>query len=217
MQSTYRNLAVVASLTLLSACNFQLHEHVEEARESQEFRVGNRVDMIKFDHTVGFAGGKSIPSDSEFDRLDAFFNGIILKYGDTVTLRGGADSRRETLAIYIERLGLPIDIRSESGTRTEMTAKKVSVTVERHTVTPPPCPNWSNFHGNEQRNTPGSNYGCSTDAALGYMIANPRDLIEGQPMGPALATPGIEAQRRYQADKTEIPKVPQKTNVSEKM
>lgn len=215
MQRTYRKLAVVASLTLLSACNFQLHEHVEEARKSHEFRVGNQVDMIKFEHTVGFLGGKAIPSDAEFDRLDAFLNGIILKYGDTVTLRGAAESRRETLAIYIERLGLPIDIRSEPGTKTEATAKKVSVTVERHTVTPPGCPNWSNFHGNEQRNAPGSNYGCATDAALGYMIANPRDLIEGQPMGPALAGPSIGAQRRYEIDKVDSPKPPQQTNVGD--
>ncbi len=201
MRGTIQKISVLASVALLTACNFQLNQHVMEAKNSYEYRQGNRVDMVQYSHDVNFPGGKSIPTDPEFDRLDAFVQSIRMGYGDQITLRGSAPERREVLAAYIQRLGLPVAVKTVPGSKTEMAANKVSIQVERHVVTPPSCPNWSNFHGNEQRNTPGSNYGCAVDSSLGYTIANPRDLIEGQTPGPALSTPIIEAQRRYQTGK----------------
>ena len=198
MQGTLRTVVVLVSLALVGGCDLRLNEHVMDARESESFRKGNRVDLVQFNHMVSFPGGRDFPTDAELDRLDAFMNAIHLGYADEVTLRGGATTRQETLAIYIRRLGLPVNIRMESGTPKEKAASKVKVLVERHVVTPPSCPDWSNFDGNEERNTPGSHYGCSVDASLGYMVANPRDLVEGQEMGPALGRTFIEAQRRYQ-------------------
>jgi len=198
MRGTIQKFTVLASIALLTACNFQLNQHVMEAKTSYEYRQGNRVDMVQYSHDVNFSGGKSIPTDPEFDRLDAFVQSIQMGYGDQITLRGSAPERREVLAAYIQRLGLPVSVKMIPGGKAEVAANKVSVQVERHVVTPPSCPNWSNFPGNEQRNTPGSNYGCAVDASLGYMIANPRDLVEGQVPGPALGKPVIEAQRRYQ-------------------
>ncbi len=198
MRGIIQKISILASVTLLSACNFQLNQHVMEAKNSFEYRQGNRVDMVQFSHDVTFPGGKSIPTDPEFDRFDAFMNSIQMGYGDQITLRGSAPERREVLTAYIQRLGLPVTIKTVPGSKKEMVANKVSVQVERSVVTPPSCPNWSNFDGNEQRNTPGSNYGCAVDASLGYTIANPRDLIEGQAPGPALGKPVIDAQRRYQ-------------------
>jgi pilus biogenesis lipoprotein CpaD len=205
MRGTIQKFTVLASVALLTACNFQLNQHVMEAKTSYEYRQGNRVDMVQYSHDVNFSGGKSIPTDPEFDRLDAFVQSIQMGYGDQITLRGSAPERREVLAAYIQRLGLPVSVKTIPGGKAEVAANKVSVQVERHVVTPPSCPNWSNFHGKEERNTPGSNYGCAVDASLGYTIANPRDLVEGQAPGPALGKPVIEAQRRYQAGRVTPP------------
>jgi type IV pilus biogenesis protein CpaD/CtpE len=103
------------------------------------------------------------------------------------------------MAAHIQRLGIPAVIHREPGTPDEVAANTVKVVVNRHVVTPPACPNWSNFDGNEERNTPGSNYGCATDAGLGYMVANPRDLVQGQTMDPAQSDPTIRTLRAYQA------------------
>ncbi len=205
MRGTIQKFSVLASVMLLSACNFQLNEHVMEAKNSYELREPNRVDMVQYSHDVKFSGGKTIPTDPEFDRLDAFVNSIQMGYADHIILKGSAPERREVLAAYIERLGLPVTIKTVPGSKSERAANKVNVQVERYVVTPPSCPDWSNFDGNEERNTPGSNYGCAVDSSLGYMIANPRDLVEGQTPGPALGTPVIEAQRRYQTGRVTRP------------
>lgn len=205
MNTTRKGLLVLTSLLMLSACDLRLNEHVMKAREGNDLRQANRVDLVKFNHKVQFDGGKDLPSDTEYDRFDRFISSINLGYGDEVVLVGSARYRREALAAYLERLGLPVSIKVEPGTKDERTSNTVEVAVNRHVVTPPACPNWSDFDGNEQRNTPGSNYGCAVDASLGYMIANPRDLIQGQTAGPALSTPLIGAQQRYQTDKVKIP------------
>ena len=218
MRYPIKNMALLALLLPLAACgdflDMRLNEHVLEARKSHEFREGNRVDMVKYNHQVDFAGGASTPSDTQLNKLDTFLTGIQLGYGDDVILQGGTRARRQALDIYLQRKGLPIQIKSEPGATGQPAANNVNVTVERYVVTPPACPNWSNFDGNEQRNAPGSNYGCATDASLGYMVANPRDLVEGQAMGPAMSAHGIEAERRYETDKVDIPKLPRQTNAS---
>ena len=205
MNMTRKGILALASLLLLGACDLRLNEHVMKARENNDLRQANRVDLVQFRHTINFDGGKSLPSDAEYDRFDAFMKSIGLGYSDEVILRGSTGNRRHAMAAYIERLGLPVAIESDAGSKEDVASNTINVTVNRHVVTPPACPNWSNFDGNENRNTPGSNYGCAVDASLGYMIANPRDLVQGRTMGPALAVPLIEGQRRYQAGKVTKP------------
>lgn len=205
MKLSHTGILALASLLLLGACDMRLNEHVMKARENNDLRQANRVDLVQFRHQITFDGGRDLPSEAEYDRFDAFMNSIKLGYSDEVVLRGSTPHRRDALAAYIERLGLPVRIETESGSKDQVASNTVDVTVNRHVVTPPACPNWSNFDGNENRNTPGSNYGCAVDAGLGYMVANPRDLIQGQTMGPAHSVPLIDAQRRYQAGKVYKP------------
>lgn len=198
MNMFYKTGLVLSSLLVLSACDLRLNEHVMKARENNDLRQANRVDLVQYKHQIAFAGGSNLPSDAEYDRFDAFIRSIDMGYGDEVVLSGSSALRRDRLAAYIQRLALPVRIESETSDKRDATSNTVRVTVNRHVVTPPACPNWSNFDGNENRNTPGSHYGCSVDASLGYMIANPRDLVEGRTPGPALSTPLIGAQKRYQ-------------------
>ena len=198
----------LSSLLLLGACDLRLNEHVMEARErsTYDFRKGNRVDLVQFNHQVAFKGNAVVPSDAQLDKLDAFLKRINLGYGDQVALQGSTPARRGALEVYLQRQGLPIQIASIAGSGAQPTSDSVKIVVERHVVTPPQCPNWSNFDGDNERNTPGSHFGCSVDSSLGYMIANPKDLVEGQAIGPALGIPSIEAQRRYETNKVKTPK-----------
>jgi pilus biogenesis lipoprotein CpaD len=205
MKMGSKGLLVLASLLMLSACDLRLNEHVMKAREANDLRQANRVDMVQFKHQVNFDGGRDLPTDAEYDRFDNFIKSIQLGYGDEVTLIGSAQYRREAMAAYLERLGIPVTIKLEAGTKDELASNTVQVAVSRYVVTPPACPNWSNFDGNENRNTPGSNYGCAVDAGLGYMVANPRDLVQGQTPGPALSVPLLNAQKKYQQGKVTVP------------
>lgn len=207
MNRTGTGILLLASLLLLGACDLRLNEHVMKARENDsDMRKANRVDLVQFNHQINFDGGKSLPNGAEYDRFDTFANSIKLGYGDEVVLRGSTPARREAMRAYLERLAIPVTIQSESGSKDELSANAIKVVVNRYVVTPPACPNWSNFDGTQERNTPGSNYGCSVDASLGHMIANPRDLVQGQTMEPAYSNPMVRTLSNYEQGKAIRPK-----------
>lgn len=208
MRTAIRLLSTLAFLATLASCDWEPAQFVKEARlENDEFRTGNRVDLVQYNHMVKFTCPGARTSKRELRQLDAFFKGIQLKYGDEITLRGGTESRQRYLANYIRRTGLPVTVRAEPGKPGAKQSNAIALLVERYVVTPPACPNWSNFHGNEQRNMPGSQYGCATDAALGYMIANPKDLATGQVMTPGNSDAAVGAQERYRAGRVIAPPV----------
>ena len=199
MIKAHGGILALASLLLLGACDLRLNEHVMKARQNVDLRQANRVDLVQYHHQINFEGGRNRPTDAEYARFDTFARSINLGYADELVLRGGAPARQHTLANYFEHRGLLATVKLEPGNSEEMASNTVKVVVNRHVVTPPACPDWSNFDGNENRNTPGSNYGCAIDASLGYMVANPRDLIQGQTMDPAYSNPMVRTLRAYEA------------------
>ena len=50
-------------------------------------------------------------------------------------------------------------------------------------------------------NSLASNYACATQTNLGQMVANPADLVSGQPLGPAAGAPAVAAVQRYMTDR----------------
>jgi len=201
-----KTVGAFAIIMALTSCDMEPAQFVHDARlEGDTFRPGNRVDLVQYNHTVKFTCPGARTAKKELSRLDAFFNGIQLKYGDEITLRGGTEARQRYLRSYIQRTGLPVTIRVEPNRPNEKASNTIALLVERYVVTPPACPNWSNFNGNEQRNMPGSQYGCSTDAALGYMIANPKDLAVGQVLKPGNSDASVAAQERYRTGRVQRP------------
>lgn len=191
------------SVLLLGACSgFSPTQHIDAAKEAQQrdFRTGNRVDFVQFNHAVTFDRQAVRPTAPEKSRLEAFIRGIRLGYADEVTVRGSTPARRDAIKVYLARTGIPVTIHSETGNPAELKANTVKIMVERYVVTPPACPNWTNFHGNEQRNLPGSNYGCSIDASLGQMIANPKDLVTGREATPSQSEVLVKHQNTYYED-----------------
>ncbi len=79
------------------------------------------------------------------------------------------------------------------------------IAVNRYLVTLPPCPNWSKPAEADFTNMHGSNFGCATATDLGEMLANPADLANGRPLGPAEAGPAVAAVQRYLNDKNALP------------
>lgn len=206
MNMPLRIFVALASMTIFASCNVEPAQFVTDARlEGDSFRPGNRIDLVQYNHTLKFTCPGARTATRELRKLDAFFNGIQLKYGDEITLRGGTAARQRYLTRYIRKTGLPISIRVEPDSPGMRQKNAIALLVERYVVTPPACPNWSNFNGDEQRNMPGSQYGCATDASLGYMIANPKDLAVGQVMKPGNSDPAVAAQERYRSGRVRAP------------
>ena len=61
----------------------------------------------------------------------------------------------------------------------------VAIQVETvvYTVIPPSCPRTSHTTIGDNDNTPSSDYGCATVSNLSAQIADPRDLVRGEPFG----------------------------------
>ncbi len=64
-----------------------------------------------------------------------------------------------------------------------------------------PCPAWNKNTLDGLDNQFASNFGCADMYNLGKMIADPKDLLHGQPLGEADAASGVLGIERYRSDK----------------
>ncbi len=108
-----------------------------------------------------------------------------------------AEARSAVIAGRLLRWGIVADIRPIAW----VAPNRAIVMVDRYVVTLPPCPNWSMGPGSDFTNQTSSNFGCSDAVNLGLMVANPADLAEGRPLGPADGKPAAAAVARYLDDK----------------
>lgn len=63
---------------------------------------------------------------------------------------------------------------------------------------PPPCPSWVNFPADDHSNAGSVYLGCTNAANLRGMVANPNDLTQGRPLGPADGERETNAVRTYE-------------------
>lgn len=148
----------------------------------------NKVSLVRFSHSVRFRGNEDRMSAPEATRLVGFMRDQNVGYGDQVLLLPGASAaaqkRQESVATLFARGGLRV-VRDVQIDGVALDPNEVRVIVGRHVVTPPPCPNWSKRSDEDFGNTPSSNIGCATATNLGLMVANPSDLLAGEPTSPA--------------------------------
>lgn len=72
----------------------------------------------------------------------------------------------------------------------------VRMAFRRYVATAPECGNWSQDLGDDEKNLPYPNFGCSTQRNLALMVANPRDLVK-----PRSETPRSSPRRDVTWDK----------------
>jgi pilus assembly protein CpaD len=144
-------------------------------------------------------GGSLAPGES--DRLNGWFQGLGLGYGDTVYVDGYAPSARSQVAAIAGRYGMLISAGAPV-TAGAVQPGSVRVVVARRRAFVPGCPNWSANGGPDWTNKTMSNFGCSVNGNLAAEIANPEDLIHGREAGAdtdtLTATRAIEMYRTKQ-------------------
>jgi pilus biogenesis lipoprotein CpaD len=79
-------------------------------------------------------------------------------------------------------------------------SRRVEVLARGVVVVEPSCPDWSQPVAMNAANLPTSNFGCATSLNLVRMLADPRELVRGTPLGPADGTREAGAVARYRAN-----------------
>jgi pilus assembly protein CpaD len=199
------NTGIVAILVLLSVAEVTgcAAPKPMETGPTSEAPNPIRVSQTKLTHTIHFPAGSSAPNAGETRDLNEFLATSSVSSGDVIVIErpdlktGSAldDKRASRLETALARQGLkPVFAQTPDVAVGEMT-----LVVERYEATAPNCPNWSKAPGNDFDNTMHSDFGCSTASNLAAMIADPKDLISGKPMGPVVGEPAIAAVERYRS------------------
>ena len=184
------------------------------------------VDPADYRHSVYFATDSSALTANERNRLLTFLRTVQPSARDSVRLEGHADeratelynlelasNRAEQVAAFLDEAGYgdlsvtttafgeALPAVPSTGPAAWQLNRRVEVVLERYLVTLPGCPDWSRESGTDFDNLPFSNFGCATETNLGLMIAEPKDLVRGRPLGPADGTHQAEGIVRYRTGK----------------
>lgn len=172
---------------------------VNRSVESVKQPVVSRADYV-FDLAAPYGGVDAV----EASRLDAWFDSIDVRYGDTIYLDdaagAGDPSRRAAVAAVAARRGLLI-APGAPVTQGAIAPGTLRVVVSRTTAEVPGCPDWDRISQPDFENSTGSNYGCAINSNLAAMIANPEDLVSGRAAGSSDGTQVVKALTTYRTAK----------------
>jgi pilus assembly protein CpaD len=166
---------LIALASALGACNAAAGSSADQGLAATNIPVVTSADYV---FEAAAPDGALAPGETE--RLNGWFQGLGLGYGDSVYVDGPyADAARGQVAAIAGQYGMMVSAGAPV-TRGIVQPGTVRVVVARRRATVPGCPNWSapsepNF---SNRNT--SNYGCAVNTNLAAMVANPEDLVHGQ-------------------------------------
>ena len=135
------------------------------------------------DYVFDAAAPDGALAPGEADRLNGWFQGLGIGYGDRSSVDGAyAAAARSQVAAIAGQYGMMV---SEGApvTTGAVAPGAVRVVVSRRRAEVPNCPNWSvrsqpNF---DNRNM--STLGCGVNSNLAAMVANPEDLLHGREGG----------------------------------
>jgi pilus assembly protein CpaD len=125
-------------------------------------------------------GGALAPGEG--DRLNGWFQGLGLGYGDSIYVDGYGPGARAQVAAVAGRYGMLVTPGAPV-TAGPVQPGSVRVVVDRRRAFVPGCPNWSRPSQPDWNNNTTSNYGCSVNSNMAAMVANPEDLIHGREGG----------------------------------
>lgn len=145
--------------------------------ESVHQPVVSRTDYV-FEASVGYDG----LAPGEAKRLSGWMASLKLGYGDRVAIDDPAvrGDIRDDVAEQAAHFGLLLSDDAPV-TAAVVAPNAVRIVVSRSRAKVPGCPDFSRVGGTEFESNTSSNFGCSTNANLAAMIANPADLVRGEP------------------------------------
>jgi pilus assembly protein CpaD len=125
---------------------------------------------------------------AEADRLNGWFQGLGLGYGDKIYVDGGySPAARAQVAAIAGRYGMMVSAGAPV-TAGMVQPGSVRVVVARRRAVVPGCPNWSVPSQPDWDNKTMSNYGCAVNSNMAAMVADPEDLVHGREGAAAIDT-----------------------------
>jgi pilus assembly protein CpaD len=166
-------------LALVSAaaagCSHTARDLPDRGIESVNVPVVARTDFV-FDASA--PDGSLSPGEAA--RLNAWFSGMDLGYGDSIYVDGPyAGAARADVVRVAGAYGLMVSP-SAPVTVGAVPPGMVRVIVSRTRASVPGCPNWSVPAQPNYNNRSMSNFGCAANGNLAAMVANPEDLVHGR-------------------------------------
>jgi pilus assembly protein CpaD len=186
--------------------------HRGEDRPGRGLAALNEPVVSRADYVFDAAAPGGLLPPTEAARLDGWFRGLELSYGDVVSVDGvDAASARADVARVAGRYGLLV---ADGAPVTEgvVPAGAVRVVVSRTRASVPGCPNWSRQSVPNYSNELMSNYGCAVNSNLAAMVANPGDLVSGREAATNDATVSNKAIETYRTRKPAGPDGLEKTS-----
>jgi pilus assembly protein CpaD len=141
-------------------------------------------------------------ASGEGDRLNGWFQGLGLGYGDTIYVDGAMPAARNQVAVLAGRYGMMVSPGAPV-TAGVVQGGSVRVVVARRRATVPGCPNWSQPSQPDWDNKSTSNYGCGVNSNLAAMVANPEDLVRGREGAPVMDS--VSAVRAIDMYRRQVP------------
>jgi Type IV pili component len=179
----------------LGGCATKPYDLPDRGVEAVNTPVVTRADYV-FDAAA--PGGMLAPAEKA--RLDSWFRGLDLGYGDLIYVdASGADSARYEVAQVASNFGMMVQPGAPV-TAGPVNPGNLRVIVSRTRAAVPNCPNWSVASQPNYNNRTMSNFGCAINSNLAAMVANPGDLVHGRE-GTVLVDPytGMKAVDFYRA------------------
>lgn len=162
-----------------------------EARINRQLSSAHQPVVSRADYSFDALGGPGGLAPGEAQRLAAWFDGLALGYGDTVTIAeaGGwhGDPASDAVSAVLSRYGMLLANEGAPANAGRPPANSVRVVVSRATATAPDCPNYATGNEPDYGRHTLSNYGCAAAQNLAAMIADPQDLVQG-----AQGAPGVD-------------------------
>ncbi|WP_344707365.1 CpaD family pilus assembly protein [Sphingomonas swuensis] len=161
----------------------------------------NEPVVSRADFALDLAAPSGSIDPSEAARLDGWFRGLALGYGDVISIDGPYSmSARGDVARVAANYGLLV-ADGAPVTPGAIPPGAVRVVVSRTRADVPGCPNWSKASSPTYNNELMSNHGCAVNANLAAMVANPADLASGREAGVSDPATGVRAIQSYRAKK----------------
>lgn len=158
----------------------------------------NQPVVTRTDFAMDLAASGGGLSATEQARLDGWFAGLGLGYGDHIYVDGDyAGGAAGDVARVAGRYGMMVSAGSPV-TAGAVQPGAVRVVVSRTRASVPGCPNWDLAASPDYKNRQMPNFGCAVSGNLAAMVADPQDLVYGRDGGSVVdASTGAKAIHMY--------------------